>query len=349
MLPATIAFSRFAGSLPESQTLAITARAKRMKAEGVDVAPFAAGEPDFDTPEHVKEAGLKAIRDGRTKYAPAAGIPALREAVAAKFRANGLEGLTPDRTLICAGAKGVLFQALQALLQEGDEVIVPTPAWLSYPQMIHAVGGRTVFVDTAPADALRDRPREGARRRHAALARDHPELAGQPHGGHPARRGAGRHRPHRRRARSRRDQRRDLRAHGLRARDLHLVRDGGARGRGPDAARERRLEGVRHDRLADRLRRRPEGPDGPDGATAEPRLQRHPGDLPAGRARRPDGPPGRPSPDAGRVRRAAPGHVRRARADRRPVLPAARRRLLHVPRRVGLPGPPLRGQGRRAT
>jgi len=152
MMPATLSFSPYAGSLPESQTLAITARAKAMKAQGVDVAPFAAGEPDFDTPEHVKAAGLKAIQDGRTKYAPAAGIPALREAVAEKFRANGLAGITPDRTLICAGAKGVLFQALEALLQEGDEVIVPTPAWLSYPQMIHAVGGKTVYVDTSPAD-----------------------------------------------------------------------------------------------------------------------------------------------------------------------------------------------------
>ncbi len=152
MMSPTLPFSQYAGSLPESQTLAITARAKKMKAEGIDVAPFAAGEPDFDTPDHVKEAGLQAIRDGRTKYAPAAGIPPLREAVAEKFRANGLEGITPDRTLICAGAKGVLFQALQALLREGDEVLVPTPAWLSYPQMVHAVGGRTVYVDTGPAD-----------------------------------------------------------------------------------------------------------------------------------------------------------------------------------------------------
>lgn len=151
MMPATLSFSRYAGSLPESQTLAITARAKQMKADGIDVAPFAAGEPDFDTPKHVKEAGLTAIREGRTRYAPAAGIPALREAVAEKFCANGLRGCTPDRTLVCAGAKGVLFQALEALLQEGDEVLVPTPAWLSYPQMIHAVGGRTVFVRTDPA------------------------------------------------------------------------------------------------------------------------------------------------------------------------------------------------------
>lgn len=153
MTSTTLSFSPFAGTLPESQTLAITARAKRMKAEGMDVAPFAAGEPDFDTPDHVKEAGIQAIRDGLTKYAPVPGILPLKEAVAEKFRANGLEGLTPDRTLVSGGAKGVLYFALQVLLREGDEVLLPTPAWLSYPKMVQAAGGRSVFVDTSPEDA----------------------------------------------------------------------------------------------------------------------------------------------------------------------------------------------------
>jgi len=146
----TLTFSPTAGALPESQTLAITARAKQMKAEGIDVAPFAAGEPDFDTPDHVKEAGIQAIREGRTKYSAVPGIPALREAVAAKFRANGLEDLTADRTIVSSGAKGIIFFALAVLLEDGDEVLTPAPDWLSYPKMVQAAGGKTVLVDTRP-------------------------------------------------------------------------------------------------------------------------------------------------------------------------------------------------------
>ena len=141
-------FSPAAGGLAESLTLAITATAKRMRAEGIDVAPFAAGEPDFDTPEFAKQAGIEAIQAGKTKYGPAAGIGALREAVAAKLASTGLEGLTADRTIITPGAKGTLFLALQVLLDPGDEVIIPTPCWLSYPKMVTRksrtlLGGRT--------------------------------------------------------------------------------------------------------------------------------------------------------------------------------------------------------------
>ena len=147
-----LTFSPTAGSLPESQTLAITARAKRMKAEGIDVAPFAAGEPDFDTPDHIKEAGIQALRDGRTKYSAVPGIPALREAVAKKFQANGIADCTFDRTIVSSGAKGIIYFALQVLLNPGEEVIVPTPDWLSYPNMVQAAGGKTVLVDTKPED-----------------------------------------------------------------------------------------------------------------------------------------------------------------------------------------------------
>lgn len=147
-----ITFTEHAGSLAASVTLAITARANKMRAEGVDMAPFAAGEPDFDTPDHVKAAAIKALHDGMTKYAPAPGIAPLREAVAAKFRGNGFEGLDAAGTLVSTGAKGILFLALQVLVGEGDEVIVPTPAWLSYPKMIQAAGGTTVFVETSSED-----------------------------------------------------------------------------------------------------------------------------------------------------------------------------------------------------
>jgi aspartate aminotransferase len=149
-----IRYSRHAGGLVESETLAIAAKANRLRAQGIRVAPFAAGEPDFDTPAHIKEAGHRAIREGRTRYTPVAGIAPLREAVAEKFRAAGLEGVTADRTLVGVGAKGVLYLALQVLVEEGDEVIVPSPCWLSYRKMIEAAGGRAVFVESKPEEGF---------------------------------------------------------------------------------------------------------------------------------------------------------------------------------------------------
>jgi len=149
-------FSPNAGGLAESQTLAISATAKRMRAAGVDVARFAAGEPDFDTPDFIKAAGIRALEEGRTKYGPAAGLPALREAVAAQMTAQvegaGVPAMTAGRTIITAGAKGSLYFALQVLLEPGDEVLLPTPCWLSYPKMVQAAAGRCVFVGTRPED-----------------------------------------------------------------------------------------------------------------------------------------------------------------------------------------------------
>ena len=149
-----MAFSPNAGGLAESQTLAITAAAKRMKAAGIEVAPFAAGEPDFDTPDFIKEAGIEAIREGLTKYGAAAGNMGLREAVAEHLRETGFEGLEASETIISMGAKGVLYLALQVLLQPGDEVIIPAPGWLSYPKMVQAAGGHSVFVPTRPEDGF---------------------------------------------------------------------------------------------------------------------------------------------------------------------------------------------------
>ncbi len=145
-------FTPTAGSLAESQTLAISATAKRMRAEGIKVAPFAAGEPDFDTPDYIKAAGIAAIQEGRTKYAPAAGIMPLREAVAQNLNATSLPELKPTETIVSIGAKGVLYLALRVLVREGDEVILPAPAWLSYPKMVQSCGGTSVFVPTAPGD-----------------------------------------------------------------------------------------------------------------------------------------------------------------------------------------------------
>lgn len=151
-LRAMLAFSPHAGALPASETLAITAKANRMKAEGIDVAPFAAGEPDFETPDHIKEAGIRAIREGRTRYAPAAGIAPLREAVARRSLVNGYADCDPADTIIGVGAKGVIYLALQVLLETGDEVVIPAPAWLSYGKMAQAAGGTPVYVETRPAD-----------------------------------------------------------------------------------------------------------------------------------------------------------------------------------------------------
>lgn len=147
-------FARHAGNLGESETLAIAARAARLKAQGVPVVSFTVGEPDFPTPAHVCEAAVAAIRAGRTKYVASAGIPALREAIARRMVAAGFEGLTPDRTLVSVGAKGILYLALQVLLEEGDEAVVPRPCWLSVPKMIEAAGARAVFVDTRPQDGF---------------------------------------------------------------------------------------------------------------------------------------------------------------------------------------------------
>jgi aspartate aminotransferase len=126
----------------------IIGRAKQMQAAGEDVVSFGAGEPDFDTPEHVKEAGIQAIREGFTKYTPAAGIPELRAAIAAKFRADGFEGITPERTIVGIGAKSVLFDAISVLCEEGDEVVVFAPYWLSYPEMVQSTGAKVVVVET---------------------------------------------------------------------------------------------------------------------------------------------------------------------------------------------------------
>ena len=143
-------FARHAGSLEESATLELVGRAKRMQARGEDVVSLGAGEPDFDTPDHVKEAAIRAIREGFTKYTPPAGIPELRAAVADKFRADGLEGVTPETTVVGVGAKNLLFNAIQVLCQEGDEVVLFAPYWLSYPEMIRSTGATAVVVETRP-------------------------------------------------------------------------------------------------------------------------------------------------------------------------------------------------------
>src|SRR5580658_9435653 len=127
--------SRRAASLTPSLTLAIDAKAKQMKAEGIDVVGFGAGEPDFATPAHIVEAAIQALRDGFTKYTPSSGIPELRQAAADKFkRDNGL-AYKPSQIIISCGGKHSCCNVVLATCNPGDEVIIPAPYWLSYPEM----------------------------------------------------------------------------------------------------------------------------------------------------------------------------------------------------------------------
>ncbi len=131
-----------------SPTLAITAQANAMKAKGIDVIGFGTGEPDFDTPRFIKDAAIRAIETGKTKYTPAGGIPELKKAIVEKFkRDNNLEYTTGEVIVNCGG-KHSFYNLMQVLLNPGDEVIVPAPYWVSYPPMITLAGGTPVIVDT---------------------------------------------------------------------------------------------------------------------------------------------------------------------------------------------------------
>ncbi|CDN12639.1 Aspartate aminotransferase [Richelia intracellularis] len=131
-----------------SLTLAIAAKAKAMKADGIDVCNFSAGEPDFDTPAHIKAAAAKALDEGKTKYGPAAGEPKLREAIANKLKSNNGLDYKAENVVVTNGGKHSLFNLMLALIEPGDEVIIPAPYWLSYPEMVTLAGGKPVIVST---------------------------------------------------------------------------------------------------------------------------------------------------------------------------------------------------------
>jgi len=140
--------SRRAASLAPSLTLAIDSKAKAMKAEGQDVVGFGAGEPDFDTPQHIKDAAIKALNEGFTKYTPSSGIPELRQAIADKFkRENGLS-YKPSQIIVSNGGKHSCYNVILATCEEGDEVIIPAPYWLSYPEMVKLAGATPVILTT---------------------------------------------------------------------------------------------------------------------------------------------------------------------------------------------------------
>src|SRR5438128_2449776 len=140
--------SQRAAALSPSLTLAIDSKAKQMKAEGQDVVGFGAGEPDFDTPQHIKDASLKALNEGFTKYTPASGIPELRQAISDKFkRENGLS-YKAAQIIVSCGGKHSCYNVILATCEENDEVIIPAPYWLSYPEMVKLAGARPVIVET---------------------------------------------------------------------------------------------------------------------------------------------------------------------------------------------------------
>lgn len=143
-----------------SPTMAVTTRAQQLKAEGHDVIGLGAGEPDFDTPAHICEAAFRAIKDGKTRYTAVDGITELKEAICAKFqRENGLT-YTPEQISVGAGGKQILYNALMATLNPGDEVIIPAPYWVSYPDMVLLAGGTPVPVVTSMEDGFKITPEQ---------------------------------------------------------------------------------------------------------------------------------------------------------------------------------------------
>ena len=147
--------SSHAVQLTPSLTLAIDSKAKAMRAEGIDVCGFGAGEPDFDTPEHIKEAAIKALQEGFTKYTPSAGLPELRTAISEKYAADNNIDYKPSQVIVSNGAKQSCYNAILACCEPGDEVIIPAPYWLSYPDMVRLVGAEPVIVQTKASNSYK--------------------------------------------------------------------------------------------------------------------------------------------------------------------------------------------------
>jgi aspartate aminotransferase len=143
-----------------SATIAMAQKARELKAKGMNVISLSAGEPDFDTPDNIKQAAIEAMNRGETKYSPVSGIPELREAIAKKYkRENGLD-YTAAQVIVGTGGKQILFNALMATLNPGDEVIIPAPYWVSYPEMVAICGGTSVFVNATIENGFKLQPED---------------------------------------------------------------------------------------------------------------------------------------------------------------------------------------------
>jgi len=142
-----IALSRKAQNVLPSITLAIDAKAKQMKADGINVISFGVGEPDFTTPQNIKDAAIEAIRKGFTTYTPASGLPQLKQAICAKLKTENKLEYKPENIVVSNGAKHSLYNIFQAICNPGDEVIIPVPYWVSYPDMVKMADANPVFVN----------------------------------------------------------------------------------------------------------------------------------------------------------------------------------------------------------
>ena len=152
--------SQRAQSVPTSMTIAVTTRAKELMAQGIDVVGFGAGEPDFDTPEYIKHAGIEAIKSGKTKYTAAPGIPELRQAIADKFKRDNNLDYTAEQVIVNVGGKHSVYEAMQTVLDPGDEVILPTPYWVTYPECVKLAGATLKVVETDKTNGYRMTPDE---------------------------------------------------------------------------------------------------------------------------------------------------------------------------------------------
>lgn len=148
------------GEVTPSITLAIAAKAKAMKAEGIDVCSLSTGEPDFDTPEHIKAAAKEALDAGKTKYGPVAGEPQLKAAIARKLQSDNNLNYQPENILVTNGGKHSLYNLMMAAIDPGDEVIIPAPYWLSYPEMVKLASGKPVIVRTDASTGYKITPEQ---------------------------------------------------------------------------------------------------------------------------------------------------------------------------------------------
>ncbi|MEP6519179.1 pyridoxal phosphate-dependent aminotransferase [Microcoleus vaginatus FACHB-2002] len=151
------------GEVTPSITLAIAAKAKAMKAEGIDVCSLSTGEPDFDTPEHIKAAAKQALDAGKTKYGPVAGEPQLKAAIARKLQSDNNLNYQPENIIVTNGGKHSLYNLMMALIEPGEEVIIPAPYWLSYPEMVKLASGKPVIVRTDASTGYKITPEQLSR------------------------------------------------------------------------------------------------------------------------------------------------------------------------------------------
>lgn len=147
-------------ALTPSTTLAITAKAKELKAQGLDVIGLGAGEPDFNTPQHIIDAATHSMNEGHTKYTPSAGLPQLKEAIIAKMKRDQKLDYKPSEIIVGSGAKHVLYTLFQAILDEGDEVIIPTPYWVSYPEQVKLADGVPVYCEGKEDNSFKITPED---------------------------------------------------------------------------------------------------------------------------------------------------------------------------------------------